>query len=116
MKKLVKQRFSSAEFIDVCKSAKTMAEAASCLGLHFNSFKKRALELKCYNPNKAGIGIRKDAPRVSLTDIIEKNLYPHYQSYKLKKRLIEEGLKDNKCEHCGIPDWRNKPISMQQNE
>jgi hypothetical protein len=113
MRKLIKERINSIEFIEVCKSSKTMAEAASRLGLHFNSFKKRALELECYFPNKAGIGVRKKTPRIPLSNIIEKNLYPHYQSYKLKKRLIEEGIKENKCENCGISEWKNQSLSLE---
>jgi hypothetical protein len=31
----------------------------------------------------------------------------------LKARLIEEGLKDNRCEICGITEWLGKPLSMQ---
>jgi 5-methylcytosine-specific restriction endonuclease McrA len=31
----------------------------------------------------------------------------------LKKRLIEEGLKENRCEICGITRWMGKPVSMQ---
>ena len=31
---------------------------------------------------------------------------------KLKKRLINEGIKDNRCEECGITNWNNKPISL----
>jgi len=31
----------------------------------------------------------------------------------LKARLIEAGLKENCCEHCGLVEWRGKPINMQ---
>ena len=31
----------------------------------------------------------------------------------LKKRLLNEGLKENRCEQCGIREWRGKPLSMQ---
>lgn len=30
----------------------------------------------------------------------------------LKRRLIALGLKENRCEHCGIADWRGRPLSM----
>jgi hypothetical protein len=30
----------------------------------------------------------------------------------LKRRLLGEGLKQNRCERCGIQAWRNKPLSM----
>jgi len=31
----------------------------------------------------------------------------------LKSRLIAEGLKENRCEACGIAEWRGKPLSME---
>ena len=32
---------------------------------------------------------------------------------RLKRRLIAEGLKENRCEICGITHWMGKPVSMQ---
>jgi DNA-binding CsgD family transcriptional regulator len=31
----------------------------------------------------------------------------------LKARLIDAGLKDNRCESCGISTWRGKPLNVQ---
>ena len=31
----------------------------------------------------------------------------------LKARLITAGLKENRCERCGISEWRGRPLSMQ---
>jgi HNH endonuclease len=31
----------------------------------------------------------------------------------LKRRLLNEGLKANHCEECGITEWQGKPLSMQ---
>jgi hypothetical protein len=30
----------------------------------------------------------------------------------LKRRLIRMGLKDDRCEICGIADWRGAPLSL----
>jgi len=30
----------------------------------------------------------------------------------LKRRLLREGLKDNRCERCGISDWLAAPLSL----
>ena len=90
-----------------------MAEAAAILNLHFNSFKKRANELGCYKPNQPGRGLNKMSPKVSLDEIIIKGNVPHYQTYKLKRRLIEEGIKKNVCENCGCLDWLGKPINFE---
>lgn len=34
-------------------------------------------------------------------------------SKRLKNKLILEGLKQNKCELCGVSLWRSKPLSLQ---
>jgi transposase-like protein len=31
----------------------------------------------------------------------------------LKSRLLKAGLKENRCEECGITEWRGKPLNMQ---
>ena len=31
----------------------------------------------------------------------------------LRQRLLAEGLKDNRCEQCGITDWQGEPLVMQ---
>lgn len=51
--------------MEACGKAKSMAEAAAALKLHFNSFKKRALELGYYKPNQAGKGLKKISPKNS---------------------------------------------------
>ena len=37
----------------------------------------------------------------------------NYQSYKLKRRLIQEGLKDNICERCRLSEWQGAPIPLE---
>ncbi len=112
-KKLIKNRVNDVVFLKACTEAKSMAEAAATLNLHFNSFKKRAIELGCYKPNQSGKGIKKISPTIPLADIIEKGSYPHYQSFKLKKRLITEGVKENVCEVCGCSTWLGKQLNLE---
>lgn len=109
----IKERIDDQTFRAACEDAQSMAEAASILGLHFNSFKKRAIELGCYKPNQAGIGIRKNAPKTPLEDIIYHGLHPQYQSYKLKKRLLAEGVKSYQCETCQLSSWRGEELSLE---
>lgn len=33
--------------------------------------------------------------------------------HHLKTRLLQEGVKENRCEQCGISTWRGKPLNMQ---
>ena len=36
-----------------------------------------------------------------------------FQSYKLKKRLLKEGIKDNICENCGLEQWQGTAIPLE---
>ena len=36
-----------------------------------------------------------------------------YQSYKLKRRLLVEGLKEEICECCGLRTWQGKTIPLE---
>jgi hypothetical protein len=38
---------------------------------------------------------------------------PQTSRTHLKDRLIKAGIKENRCERCGISEWRGKPLSMQ---
>lgn len=100
------------EFIDLANSSNSMSEAAAKLGVQFSTFKRKALKLNCYRPNQGGKGNNKDwlANRAISLDEILDGKHPHFQSYKLKHRLFKEGLKENKCEECGVSEWNGLPI------
>ena len=47
-----------------------------------------------------------------LSEILVEN--SNYSSQDLKKRLIKEGLKEDVCEVCGLPnEWHGKPLVLQ---
>lgn len=101
-------------FISVCNTSNTMAEAASKLNLHFNTFKRYAIKFGCYRPNQGGKGTHKDGgnPGYDIKDILS-GKYPGYQTYKLKNKLFSAGIKENKCEICGITEWNGQPLNME---
>jgi 5-methylcytosine-specific restriction endonuclease McrA len=37
---------------------------------------------------------------------------PQTNRSHLKQRLVDAGLKENRCETCGISEWLGKPIVM----
>ena len=99
--------------IEVCNDSKSMAHAAAVLGIHFNTLKRRAEKLNCYNTNQGGKGTSKPiAPKIDLIEIIS-GLHPSFQTNKLRIRLIKDGIKTEKCEVCGITEWNNKPVSFE---
>lgn len=100
-----KSDFSDEEFIEIAKSSNSMSRAAKLLGMSYFNFKKKALELNCFNPNQSGKGTKKKKIITKLEDILS-GKYPNYQTYKLKTRLINEGYLEDKCSICG---WDKKP-------
>ncbi len=99
-------------FIKVCTESETMARASARLGLHFNTFKRRAVKLGVYKPNQAGVGIKKKSVSIPITEILE-GKHPYFQTFKLKVRLFKEGIKDNICEICGLSEWMGKKINCE---
>lgn len=100
--------------IDVCNNANSMSEAAATLEMHFNTFKRHAERLSVYKPNQSGKGLSKkdNGNKIKLEEILD-GKHPQYQTNKLRIRLIKEGIKEHKCESCGITDWNNNPISLE---
>lgn len=95
------------EFVKICNESITMAAACSKLNMHFNTFRRYAVKFGCYRPNQGGKGASKSSGRKISTNEILEGKHPEYQTYKLKLRLLEEGLIEDKCEKCG---WHEKPL------
>lgn len=107
-------KITDEEIIEAAKSSITMGEAAIKLKIHFNTFKKHALRLNVYKPNTGLKGTKKSFPcrQRNVYDVIQ-GKHPEYQTYKLKKKLYEHNIKENKCEECGIADWNDKPLECE---
>jgi DNA invertase Pin-like site-specific DNA recombinase len=88
------------------------AEIARFLGIKYDTltvyFKKYGI---VYNGNQNRRGIPHTEIRKSLEDILNNKII--YSASSLKKRLIEEGLKENKCEICGISEWNGKELCLE---
>ena len=111
MRKSKYSHITDEEIINACKTSMTMAEASRKLNMGFRIFRDRASKLGVYNPNIGSKGVKGNGIKKSLEDIFS-NKQPA-QSFKLKHRLYEEGLKENKCEICGISEWNGFPIKCQ---
>ena len=101
-------RFTEEEkqnFIKICNESESMTQASVKLNMHFNAFKKYALEFGCYHTNQSGKGMKKKPTSIISTQDILNGLYPDYQTYKLKARLIREGYIKDECAICG---WNKK--------
>lgn len=110
-----KLKISDERLIEVALSANSASSAASILGIKYNTFKIHAERLGVFNPNQSGKGISKpikDERKISLDEILM-GKHPSYQSNKLRIRLLSEGVKDSKCECCGLSTWLGKNIPLE---
>ena len=62
-----------------------------------------------YHGNQGGKGIRINPKRIPALKFILSNA----SNSAKRKRLIEDKLKENKCEICGLSEWMNKPIPLE---
>jgi Zn finger protein HypA/HybF involved in hydrogenase expression len=54
---------------------------------------------------------KKLGPKRPVEDYLKENTV--VQSFRLRNRLISEGIKDHKCEECGITEWRGRPTPIE---
>ena len=64
-----------------------------------------------YSGNQSGKGFKKKAPKMTLVDYLEKS--SDIQTNKIRKKILEEGIKEHKCECCGLTEWMGKPIPLE---
>lgn len=103
------------------KDCYSFAELARRLGLkpegsNPKTLKKKLNEFNVDYSHFTGQGWNKELkfkPKIAkkLEDIMTKD--SNYQSYKLLHRLISEGVKEWKCECCGLTKWNGQPIPLE---
>jgi hypothetical protein len=90
---------------------KSCAQAADYLDVAYNTYKKYAKMYDLFEEqkNQAGRGISNGynlhKGKYALDDILAGE-YPKYDSLKLKRRLIKNGYREEKCEICGFDEER----------
>jgi Zn finger protein HypA/HybF involved in hydrogenase expression len=116
----MKHSYTIEEFKKAVEESYSIAQALTKLGLsprggNYRVFKKFE---KLYNIDTShftGQGHMKGRKNNFLTkplsEILVKNC--EYGSNKLRKRLISEGLKEHRCECCGLTEWLDEPIPLE---
>jgi hypothetical protein len=96
---------------DAIENTQSNAEAARWLGISYNTYKKysQLYDLFEVNKNMSGKGISRNFKKYKcdLHEILE-NKHPDYPHDKLIKRLVNEGLFEEKCHLC---NWDEKRIT-----
>lgn len=112
--------YTDNQFIEAVKTSTSVRQVLSKLGLKEagGNYKVAQQRIK-----KLGISLADGAngqgwskgktlgPKKPIEYYLTEN--SHHQSHKLKKRLMAEGLKQHKCECCGITEWNGKPAPIE---
>ncbi len=64
-----------------------------------------------YNGNQSGKGLTKFKHELSLLDYLANS--KDVQSNKVRKKLLDEGYKEHRCECCQLTEWLNEPIPLE---
>lgn len=64
-----------------------------------------------YAGNQSGKGQSKNRPKLTLAEYLEQS--GDIQTNKIRKKILEEGIKAHKCESCGLETWLGNPIPLE---
>lgn len=64
-----------------------------------------------YSGNMSGKGIKGSSKERKSAEELAKS--PTVGSHRLKLRLLEDGVKEYKCECCGLTEWMGEPIALE---
>ena len=106
---LLERKNDILQWISENRSKAYMAKELGCNPKTINSLLQR-LNIQ-YNGNQSGKGCVKKHQQMSLVDYLEKS--KDIQSNKIRIKLLQEGLKEHRCECCGLTTWLNKPIPLE---
>ena len=96
-------------WIDENKSKAFIAKELGCKQETLNRYlEKMGIE---YAGNQSGKGQPKHKPKMTLEDYLENS--EDIQTNKVRKKILEEGLKPHRCECCGLEQWMGKPIPLE---
>ena len=103
-------KISDDEIRNAYERYETLHKASSFLNMTTVSLWRRAKKIGLAWKDKKYVF--SNPSKIPTNEILE-GKHPYYQTLKLKKRLIKDGIKENKCEICGINEWNGKSLSIQ---
>lgn len=115
---MTKYDYSRENLAKIVSQSESISDVARALGMttkgaNHNTLKRKINEFDLDTSHFKGKGWSKgrSLEKVPIEDYL--NNTRKISSWKLKNRLLEEHLKENVCEICGISEWNGKPISCQ---
>ena len=113
-----KYDYDEDKLVELVAKSKSFADVARGLGMkakggNYETLKRHIVKLGLDTSHFVGRGWSKglSIPPVDIDEYLsnKRRITP----YRLKLRLFSEGLKENRCEVCGIDSWNNKPLNCQ---
>ena len=101
----------SSSIAGVCRLLKLVPSGGNYRIIH-NAVEKYKIDTSHFTGQGWNINLKfKPFEGKKIEEILVEN--STYQSYKLKKRLIAEGIKKSVCESCGQSEWLEQPIPLE---
>ena len=118
-----RRKWSNEEFVNAVQSSFSYAEVIAKLGLvpaggNYNTVKRKIQELELDTSHMTGQAWNQGERyrQVKQAQPLEEILTQHSQyvnTNSLRKRLLQEHVKEAKCECCGRALWLGKPIKLE---
>ena len=112
--------YTDEQFVEAVRTSTSYRQVLSKLGLkraggNYSVTKQRIKDMGLDTSHMTGQAHLKGKTHRYNTRPIEELLVEgsRYQSHKLKLRLLREGLKEHKCECCGITEWNGQPTPIE---
>lgn len=112
---------TKADYENAVKTSQSIAGMCRCFGLKpcggnykimHKAIKEYSLDISHFTGQGWNTGLHfKPFEAKPIDDILVVD--SDYQSYKLKRRLIQEGLKEIFCEKCRLSEWQGFPIPLE---
>jgi hypothetical protein len=120
----MKYKFTEEQIKDAVQQSLSIASVCRVLGIRpcggnyktlHHKIKKWSIDTSHFTGQGWNVGLKFNPhPKQPLNEILVQNS-SYLTGTKLKKRLINEGLKKNVCEVCDLDSWMDKPIILELN-
>lgn len=112
-------KYTDLEFIEAVKSSFSIRQVLIKIGLapkggNYKTVHNLIDKLKLDTSHFKGQGWSKDSvigPKRPIEDYLDNT--QTIQSYKLKKRLLMDGIFEHQCSCCGITEWLKQPAPLE---
>ena len=101
----------SSSIAGVCRLLKLVPSGGNYRIIH-NAIEKYKIDTSHFTGQGWNINLKfKPLTKAPIGEILVPN--STFQTYKLKKRLLEDGIKQHVCEHCGLTHWQGMVIPLE---